>query len=85
MLDAILLSDLHLGATSCQVRAIQQFLDELPSTARLILNGDVVESTESRLTRQHWRVLSRLASFPTNWSWSGSAATTTATRSLLLT
>jgi UDP-2,3-diacylglucosamine pyrophosphatase LpxH len=60
VLDAILLSDLHLGSTSCQVRAIQQFLVELPATCKLVLIGDVVESTGSRLTKQHWRVLSRL-------------------------
>ncbi len=60
MLDAILLSDLHLGAETCQVRAVQAFIDNLPPTARLILNGDVLENTEYRLTKQHWRVLSLL-------------------------
>jgi UDP-2,3-diacylglucosamine pyrophosphatase LpxH len=60
VLDAILLSDLHLGSESCQVRAIQDFLDALPDTARLVLNGDILENTEFRLTKQHWRVLSRL-------------------------
>jgi UDP-2,3-diacylglucosamine pyrophosphatase LpxH len=60
VLDAVLLSDLHLGADSCQVAAVQRFIDDLPSTARLILNGDVLEDTEYRLTKQHWRVLSRL-------------------------
>ncbi len=60
MLDAILFSDLHLGSEGCQVRAIQDFLDTLPPTARLVLNGDMLQNTESRLTKQHWRVLSRL-------------------------
>jgi UDP-2,3-diacylglucosamine pyrophosphatase LpxH len=60
VLDAVVISDLHLGAASCQPRAMQHFLDVLPSTARLVLNGDVLENTESRLTKQHWRVLSRL-------------------------
>jgi UDP-2,3-diacylglucosamine pyrophosphatase LpxH len=60
MLDAIVLSDLHLGSVSCQVRAIQAFLEELPSTHRLVLNGDVLENTEHRLTKQHWKVLSQL-------------------------
>jgi UDP-2,3-diacylglucosamine pyrophosphatase LpxH len=57
--DAILLSDLHLGSAACQVRLLQDFIDSLPDTERLILNGDVLENTESRLTKQHWRVLSR--------------------------
>jgi UDP-2,3-diacylglucosamine pyrophosphatase LpxH len=60
MLDAILISDLHLGTEGCQVRAILDFLDALPPTARLVLNGDMLQDTESRLTKQHWRVLSRL-------------------------
>ena len=63
MLDAVVLSDLHLGAESCHVRALQDFLDDLPQTSKLILNGDVLENTESRLTKQHWRVLSRLRKF----------------------
>ncbi len=60
MYDAVLLSDLHLGAESCQVQQLQEFVDALPPTSRLILNGDVLENTEFRLTKQHWRVLSQL-------------------------
>jgi UDP-2,3-diacylglucosamine pyrophosphatase LpxH len=60
VLDAVLLSDLHLGAATCQVRALQEFIDTLPDTSRLILNGDVLENAEHRLTKQHWRVLSML-------------------------
>lgn len=60
MFDAILLSDLHLGAEACQVRTLQDFIDYLPSTDRLILLGDVLENTEYRLTKQHWRVLSQM-------------------------
>ena len=60
MFDAILLSDLHLGSESCQVKSLQDFIDALPSTERLILLGDVLENTEYRLTKQHWRVLSQL-------------------------
>lgn len=60
MFDAVLLSDLHLGSEACQVQQLQDFLDALPPTRRLILNGDVLENTEYRLTKQHWRVLSHL-------------------------
>jgi UDP-2,3-diacylglucosamine pyrophosphatase LpxH len=60
LLDAVVLSDLHLGSESCQVRALQTFLDTLPPTHRLVLNGDVLENTEFRLTKHHWRVLSCL-------------------------
>jgi UDP-2,3-diacylglucosamine pyrophosphatase LpxH len=60
LFDAIMLSDLHLGSDSCQVKAVLEFLEAIPHTKRLILNGDVLENTEYRLTKQHWRVLSRL-------------------------
>jgi UDP-2,3-diacylglucosamine pyrophosphatase LpxH len=60
MFDGLVLSDLHLGSESCQVRAIQSFLEEMPPTARLVLLGDVLENTEHRLTKQHWKVLSQL-------------------------
>jgi UDP-2,3-diacylglucosamine pyrophosphatase LpxH len=58
--DAVLLSDLHLGADACQVRGLQQFIETVPDTARLILVGDVLENSEHRLTKQHWKVLSLL-------------------------
>jgi UDP-2,3-diacylglucosamine pyrophosphatase LpxH len=58
--DAVLISDLHLGAESCQVEPLQEFIESLPPTEKLILNGDVLENTEFRLTKQHWRVLSQL-------------------------
>lgn len=63
MLDAIILSDLHLGADNSQAQQIAEFLDrirsgELPAR-QLILNGDVVDSMDfRRLNKEHWRVLS---------------------------
>jgi UDP-2,3-diacylglucosamine pyrophosphatase LpxH len=60
VLDAVLLSDLHLGADACQVRALHELIENLPDTTRLILVGDVLESSEHRLTKQHWKVLSLL-------------------------
>jgi len=58
--DAVLLSDLHIGSEFCQARAVLDFLDQLPETNRLVLLGDVLEKTEHHLTKQHWRILSRL-------------------------
>jgi UDP-2,3-diacylglucosamine pyrophosphatase LpxH len=60
MYDGLVLSDLHLGATSSQVRHIQKFLENIPATRRLVLNGDVLQNTEQRLTKHHWKVLSQL-------------------------
>src|SRR3954452_15232533 len=63
MLDAVILSDIHLGSDNCQAKKVVQLLErvsdgELP-TARLILNGDVFDSIDfRRLNKHHWKVLS---------------------------
>ena len=65
MLDAVILSDLHLGSDNCQAHALctllHQIVDgELPAN-RLILNGDVFDSIDfRRLKKSHWKVLSLL-------------------------
>ncbi len=65
MLDALVISDLHLGSDNCQAKALTEFLDELHEgstrTRRLILNGDVFDSIDfRRLKKHHWKVLSLL-------------------------
>jgi UDP-2,3-diacylglucosamine pyrophosphatase LpxH len=65
MLDAVILSDLHLGSGNSQAKRVCEFLErivegELP-TLRLILNGDVFDSIDfRRLNKNHWKVLSLL-------------------------
>ena len=65
MLEAIIVSDIHLGSENCQAKSLCRLLakihdDELP-TARLILNGDVFDSIDfRRLNKSHWKVLSLL-------------------------
>jgi UDP-2,3-diacylglucosamine pyrophosphatase LpxH len=63
VLDAIILSDIHLGSSNCQAKNLSRFLekvaDEEIATARLILNGDVFDSIDfRRLKKSHWKVLS---------------------------
>src|SRR2546429_4453792 len=63
MLDAIIISDLHLGSDNCQARLIVSLLDRIAEgellTSRLILNGDVFDSIDfRRLNKNHWKVLS---------------------------
>jgi UDP-2,3-diacylglucosamine pyrophosphatase LpxH len=63
MLDAVLLSDLHLGSDNCQARRVCHLLERIVSgettTGRLILNGDVFDSIDfRRLNKTHWKVLS---------------------------
>jgi len=63
MLDAIVISDLHLGSDNCQAKQLTRFLeailDDHTPTARLILNGDMFDSIDfRRLKKHHWKVLS---------------------------
>src|SRR5438128_1025061 len=65
MLDAVILSDLHLGSDNCQARRVCRMLERIVEgelvTARLILNGDVFDSIDfRRLNKAHWKVLSLL-------------------------
>lgn len=62
MIETIIISDLHLGSKSCYVDSIISFLKNIPTTNRLILNGDVIESIECRLLPGHWEVLHILQS-----------------------
>lgn len=64
-MDAIVISDLHLGSDVCcakQVIALlESILDGTVKTDRLILNGDVFDSHDfRRLKKRHWKVLSLL-------------------------
>lgn len=65
MLDAVILSDLHLGSGNCQARRLRELLQRIDDgellTQRLILNGDVFDSIDfRRLHKDHWAVLSLL-------------------------
>jgi UDP-2,3-diacylglucosamine pyrophosphatase LpxH len=65
VLDAIIISDIHLGSENCEAKTLAHFLEEILSglrpTARLILNGDVFDSIDfRRLKKSHWKVLSLL-------------------------
>jgi UDP-2,3-diacylglucosamine pyrophosphatase LpxH len=65
MLDAVILSDIHLGSANCQARRVCELLDRIVEgelvTSRLILNGDVFDSIDfRRLNKNHWKVLSLL-------------------------
>lgn len=65
VLDAVVISDLHLGSDNCQAKAaaafLQTVLDGMPATRRLIINGDVFDSIDfRRLKKTHWKVLSQI-------------------------
>jgi UDP-2,3-diacylglucosamine pyrophosphatase LpxH len=64
-IDALIISDLHLGSESCQAKSLvaffQEILDGRLSARRLIINGDVFDSIDfRRLRKNHWKVLSQI-------------------------
>lgn len=65
MLDAIIVSDLHLGNKNCRAKELVDFLENIHvgfyKTTKLVLNGDVFDSIDfRRLKKFHWKVLSML-------------------------
>jgi UDP-2,3-diacylglucosamine pyrophosphatase LpxH len=63
MLDAVIVSDIHLGSANCEARRLRRLLERIAEgdlqTERLILNGDVFDSIDfRRLHKSHWKVLS---------------------------
>jgi len=65
MYDAIIVSDIHLGSSNCQSKALTQLLEDIADgavmTDCLILNGDVFDSFDfRRLGKHHWKVLSMI-------------------------
>jgi len=62
-MDAIIISDLHLGSSVCQTAALLDLLQNIHSgklvSEKLILNGDVFDSWDfRRLKKKHWKILS---------------------------
>jgi UDP-2,3-diacylglucosamine pyrophosphatase LpxH len=65
MYDAIIVSDIRLGSSNCQSKALTQLLEDIADgvvvTDCLILNGDVFDSFDfRRLGKHHWKVLSMI-------------------------
>ncbi len=65
LLDAVIVSDIHLGSALCQAESLSEFLERILhgglAVKELILNGDVFDSIDfRRLRKSHWNVLSLL-------------------------
>lgn len=64
-MDAVIISDTHLGTDTCQASNLLDFLGYVEKLApkELILNGDVFDSWDfRRLKKAHWAVLSAIRS-----------------------
>ncbi len=61
MYDAIIISDLHLGSSVSQTKTIKKFLENLPRTHELILNGDILENSHIHLRKEDWEIITLLS------------------------
>jgi UDP-2,3-diacylglucosamine pyrophosphatase LpxH len=65
MIDAIIISDIHLGSPICNHESVLSILNAIHNntlqTKKLILNGDVFDSHDfRRLNKHHWKILSQI-------------------------
>lgn len=62
MIDALIISDIHLGSDNCHAKELCEFLEGVDGrTSKLILNGDVFDSIDfRRLKKHHWQILSKI-------------------------
>ncbi len=60
-MNAIVISDVHLGSRHCRRDAFDRFLDQLPAGVTLILNGDTVDYRYHRMRPDHLASLAHLA------------------------
>ena len=59
-MNAIIVSDLHMGSRYFQSEAFGGFLDNLPDIDELILNGDVLDRPQAKLAAAHQQNLDRI-------------------------
>jgi len=59
-MNAIIVSDLHMGSRYFQSQAFAGFLDNLPDIDELILNGDVLDRPHAKLAPTHQQNLDRI-------------------------
>ena len=63
MLDAIIISDIHLGSDVCQAEALDKFLKKIDKLQpqRIIVNGDLFDCLNfNKLPKSHWHILKDL-------------------------
>ena len=59
-MNAIVVSDLHMGSPYFQADAFEGFLEKLPKEHELILNGDVIDRPYLQLDPSHQGILDRI-------------------------
>ena len=58
-MNAIIVSDLHIGSRYFQHHNFEQFLDHLPEDAEFVLNGDIIDNPYAKLKPADQQILDR--------------------------
>ncbi len=56
-MNAIIVSDLHIGSRYFQFGVFERFLEELPADHELIMNGDIIDSPYAKMEKSDQRIL----------------------------
>jgi UDP-2,3-diacylglucosamine pyrophosphatase LpxH len=56
-MNAIIISDLHIGSRYFQFGVFERFLEELPADHELIMNGDIIDSPYAKMETSDQRIL----------------------------
>ena len=59
-MNAIIVSDLHIGSQYLQSSILEGFLEALPEDHEFILNGDIIDQPYSRMKKSDQRILDRI-------------------------
>ena len=59
-MNAIIISDLHIGSHYLQSRILEDFLDSIPKDHEFIMNGDIIEQPYLKMTKSDQRILDRI-------------------------
>ncbi len=59
-MNAIIVSDLHIGSQYLQSRILEDFLEALPEDHELILNGDIIDQPYLKMKKSDQRILDRI-------------------------
>ena len=59
-MNAIIVSDLHIGSQYLQSRIFENFLEALPEDHEFILNGDIIDQPYSKMKTSDQRILDRI-------------------------
>jgi len=59
-MNAIIISDLHIGSHYLQSRILEDFLDSIPKDHEFIMNGDIIDQPYLKMTKSDQRILDRI-------------------------